>query len=386
MKTIFCSTGAYGHTYPLIPLALAAHDAGHDVLFATADPFDTELKAFGLKTARVGLRIADALDLEPGGHLDFDVIARMFAETLPRAVLDDLGPLLAETKPDLVVHEAACVGAFFAAKLAGVPGVCHGFGKVDGFVTTDPAAPATTDLLAAFADTIGVPYEGLAMGGGGDPYLDICPPVLQTPELLAAPNRIPLRPVAVNAEDEELPAFVRERRQERPLVYLTLGTVFAGLAQEVLAGAVEGVAALDVDLLVATGPALDPAALGTVPDNVRLEAWVPQSRLLPHVDLVVHHGGSGTTLAGLAAGRPHLVLPQGADQLANAHAVTNAGAGDWLSGEEFGPGAVTAKVRSLLADDSVRGAARRVAADIAAMPSPEDTVQRLVRIADGARS
>ena len=36
---MFASLGAYGHLYPMMPLALACREAGHDVLVATGPPF-----------------------------------------------------------------------------------------------------------------------------------------------------------------------------------------------------------------------------------------------------------------------------------------------------------------------------------------------------------
>ncbi len=35
LKIVFASLGAYGHLYPMMPLALACRDAGHDVVVAT---------------------------------------------------------------------------------------------------------------------------------------------------------------------------------------------------------------------------------------------------------------------------------------------------------------------------------------------------------------
>jgi len=39
MKIVFAALPAYGHVYPLVPLALACADAGHEVVFACGDPF-----------------------------------------------------------------------------------------------------------------------------------------------------------------------------------------------------------------------------------------------------------------------------------------------------------------------------------------------------------
>jgi UDP:flavonoid glycosyltransferase YjiC (YdhE family) len=41
---------------------------------------------------------------------------------------------------------------------------------------------------------------------------------------------------------------------------------------------------------------------------------VPHDWLLPHCKMIVHHGGAGTTSAGLRAGIPNVVVPFTADQ------------------------------------------------------------------------
>jgi UDP:flavonoid glycosyltransferase YjiC (YdhE family) len=48
-------------------------------------------------------------------------------------------------------------------------------------------------------------------------------------------------------------------------------------------------------------------------DMLYLEA-APHERLLPKCKMVIHHGGAGTTSAGLRAGIPNIVVPFTADQ------------------------------------------------------------------------
>lgn len=112
-------------------------------------------------------------------------------------------------------------------------------------------------------------------------------------------------------------------RPPRPLIYLTLGTAFG--TAEVLTTAIRGLARLDAHVVVAAGR-VRPEDLGELPADVTVRAWVPQADVVAHADLVVHHGGSGTTLGALAEGVPQLVLPQGADQFANAEALVTVGA------------------------------------------------------------
>ncbi|MGM1063036.1 glycosyltransferase [Saccharothrix sp. Mg75] len=377
MKILFSSLGAHGHTYPLIPLALAARDAGHDVSFLTADAFATTFKARGLRHVSGGLEIGEAFASVMGGRdpgkateIEPELIAEAFGQVMPRRFAADVAAAVDRSRPDLVVHELGNPGAGLAARVAGVPALCHGFGRMWDELPQD--VRGVEDGLVGFAAELGVELTAEHAMTLGNPYIDICPPSLQEPAFLATTNRIALRPVPF-ATPGDLPAWVVEHRE--PLVYLTLGTAFGDVG--VLRTAVEGLGALDARVLVATGPTVEVSALGDVPANTTLLPWVPQADLLAHVDLVVHHGGSGTTMGSFGAGVPQLVLPQGADQFANAEVVARHGLGERLLGADVTAEAVTATARRLLADGVVRDAVRAIAAEVAAMPSPEDVARTL---------
>lgn len=51
-----------------------------------------------------------------------------------------------------------------------------------------------------------------------------------------------------------------------------------------------------------------------LPDNAFLVNSVPHAWLFPQVAAVVHHGGAGTTAAGLRAGVPTVIIPFFGDQ------------------------------------------------------------------------
>src|SRR6185436_16936713 len=113
----------------------------------------------------------------------------------------------------------------------------------------------------------------------------------------------------------------------RPLVYITFGTIVGGVAhlRSIYGTALAAVADLPVRALLTTGRGFDVSALGAIPVNVHVEAWVPQRDVLPRVAALVCHGGSGTLLGGLAAGLPMVVVPLGADQPHNGRLVAAAG-------------------------------------------------------------
>ncbi|MGC7095726.1 glycosyltransferase [Amycolatopsis lurida] len=380
MRIIFSSLDAFGHFYPLLPLAKAAREAGHEVAFATGEQFHPTLTELGIEPLTAGMSMREVV-AEASGDPEHDpretrdnatpeeleqLISRAFGRVLPRVWVEHLTPILAEREPDLVVQEVGAAGAAFAAMLAGIPVIGHGFGRVS---TDDSTARAISREQHAFAREQGLELpDDFAFGL---PFVDIAPRSLQDKTFLATANRIELRPVPF-AKPGPLPALARADRP-RPLVYLTMGTAF-GVA-ELLREAIDGLAPLDADVLVAAGPTIELDALGELPPNVVVESWVPQADLLPFTDLVVHHGGSGTTLGALAAGVPQLVLPMGADQFTNAAAVVEAGAGAQLLPGQLG--GVNERARALLSDVDVRAAARAFAGEIAAMPSPAEVARRL---------
>ncbi|KAI4738527.1 UDP-Glycosyltransferase/glycogen phosphorylase [Aureobasidium sp. EXF-12298] len=67
--------------------------------------------------------------------------------------------------------------------------------------------------------------------------------------------------------------------------------------------------------------------LHRTPGGVFMLGNVPHDWLFKHVSCVVHHGGAGTTAAGIAAGRPTLVVPFFGDQPFWGDMIARAGAG-----------------------------------------------------------
>ena len=104
--------------------------------------------------------------------------------------------------------------------------------------------------------------------------------------------------------------------------------------------------------------------------------------MLAQADLVVSHGGSGTTLGCLANGVPHLMLPQGADQFSNADAVGRAGAGREIAPDRRTPESIAEIAGELLRDQDTRARAHDFAVEITSMTSAAATVDALVGLGD----
>ena len=373
---MFASLGAYGHLYPMMPLAVACAGAGHDVVIATGEPF---LDRLPLTTVRgyptsltLGWAIRETRRRHPDLHGDQFTTA-MFAEVTPDVTVPAMIEQCEHARPDLVVFEGMHTGAGVAANVLGIPAAAFSIALESDFYTALHAKTIDCQREAWLSHRRAMPASGLLARA----LITQVPPSLRQDDP-SAPELIPLRTVAYNEPGAQAPAWLTDP-PVRPRIYLTLGTV-SSVAVDVLARALHELAGLDADVLVALGPGGDADALGVVPRNVHVERFVAQSEVLPRVDLIVHHGGTGTVLGALEAGLPQLLLPQHADQFQNAALLTRARAARALTDVLAHPGEVASMATALLTHTAERSVAERLRDEIAAMPPPQDVVVRLERL------
>lgn len=369
MRILFCCTAAEGHFAPLVPLASAAREAGHDVAFATGPRFCERVRDAGFDAHPVGIDIdelerrfdpvrAELATLPPPARRARAYTGR-FAEIEAPARLRELRALVARLAPDVLVHESAELAAPIVAAEAGIASVTHSFGLAIPTAALESAGAA----IAPLWESAGLEPDRWA-GAYRGPYVDVCPPSLQIADLPAAQPQ-PLRLVEARPPD----------RGDRPLVYVTLGTLFGRAALFRLL--LDAFAEVDCEVLLTVGHRVEPAELGQLPANSTVERFVPQADVLPRASAVVAHGGSGSTLGALAHGTPLLLVPQGADQFENAAACAAAGAAITLPPPEQTDANLRSALEHVLADRSYAAAAERVAAEIAAMPAAAEVAELL---------
>jgi UDP:flavonoid glycosyltransferase YjiC (YdhE family) len=386
LRILFTCRPLSGHFEPLLPLAKAARDAGHDVAFASGDPFDGRAEAAGLGAFRVGPGESFRAEWMPrfpglstlvGDAMREFFFTEIFAnlELVPRAV--DLQTVIQEWQPDVVVHEIAELAAPMVCTALGVPYVDVGYG---------PLAPRS--LLEAAGSAVAPHWR--ARGLEPHPlaglyrylYVDPCPPALQSPGLSDVDAVQPMRTVAVDEASLARPAWFDDL-PDRPIVYVTLGTIwnrdvrFFEIVMEALRD--------DVNLVVTVGSQNDPDAFGAQPSSVVVRRFIPQHEVLPWCGAAVMHGGSGTMLGALAHGVPLLVIPQGADQWANAEQVVASGAGRRLLRDDVSVEVVRGEMSTLLGDRSFSSAAALVRDQIRDMPVPAAAVTRIEALAAASR-
>jgi UDP:flavonoid glycosyltransferase YjiC (YdhE family) len=377
VKIMFASLGAYGHLYPMMPLALACADAGHEVVIATGKPFLGRLPLPTAPGYPPNLELDWAIQETSRRHPDLHGVQlsmAMFADVMAEHSAPTLIAQCERMQPDLVIFEGMDTGAGVAASVVGIPAAAYAI-ALASFVYGSLHPETVGYQRDLWLRRNRTPPEGDGLLAAA--LINPAPPTLRQTDGTQVPT-IPIRSVAYNESSAGVPAWLTSARM-RPRVYLTLGTVSFG-AIEVLNRAITEIAPLNVDILVTVGPEGEPAALGEVPNNVHVERFVAQSAVLPLVDLIVHHGGTGTVLSALEVGLPQLLLPQGADQFYNAQILPATGVARALPNEAQQPGAIAEAVQALLGDSPERHTAARLRDEIAAMPSPAEVAPTLIEL------
>jgi UDP:flavonoid glycosyltransferase YjiC (YdhE family) len=324
------------------------------------------------------------------------MIGEFFGGIDARAALPDLLRVIETWKPDLLLRESWECASAIAAELRGIPLARVGLGLAS---VEDMSLRAAAPVVDKIRVGNGLPADPAGDRLRAAPYFTMLPEALELPADPIAPVVRRFRAESPRT-DSSLPDWWPGN--DDPLVYLTFGSVAAAPHLPYFPGvyraAIDALASLPVRLLVTIGGDRDPVELGPLPANIRVEQWVRHDAVAPRADVVVCHGGYGSTFGTLAHGVPLVVLPLfSADQLANADAVARAGAGVAITGDLQtrratdlpGPGTLAEigpAVQRVLGDSSYRTAAVTIAQAVREQPLVDAAVEALETIAGQPRS
>ncbi len=151
--------------------------------------------------------------------------------------------------------------------------------------------------------------------------------------------------------DYQVPAQVADRPPYSALIYLSLGSL-GGADVELMRRLIDVLGSTEHRFIVSKGPQADRIAL---PDNMVGEQMLPQTKIIPQVDLVISHGGNNTVTESLHFGKPLVVLPLFWDQYEkNAQRIDELGFGVRLDTYTFTDDELVGAVDTVLADTALR--------------------------------
>lgn len=373
MRLLVTFVGGLGHLAPLLPLARAVREAGHDVAIAGSGGLVPRIEEAGFtafatsprphhdQTAshrdRKPLEVMDARATE----LEFvDNFADRGARRMALAVPD----VIRRFRPDLVLRDETDLGTTIAAELLDVPVATHLVLAAGLLVRPELVAPRLDAIRAEH----GLPPDPELTRLTSGLTLSDAAPSFRSPESPLSLKPIHYRSVATSREN---------LRKGRPSIYVTLGTIFNSASGDLFDRLLTGLAEIGADVVATVGQGIDPTDLGPQPSHVRVERFLPQGDVLPGVDLVVSHGGSGSLMAALSHGLPSVLLPLGADQPHNAMRAEELGLAARLSALTATPEEVGARARAILTDGAMRARCADVADELRALPGPPAAVAAL---------
>lgn len=153
----------------------------------------------------------------------------------------------------------------------------------------------------------------------------------------------------------ELPPGLLERRDGSALIYLSLGSL--GSADvDLMERLVAVLAETPHRYIVSTGPRH--AEYELAPNMFGAE-FLPQTRILPEVDVVMTHGGNNTITESFHFGKPMVVLPIFWDQHDNAQRVDETAYGVRVDTYGFGDDDLRGAIDAVLTDDALQLRAAR---------------------------
>ncbi|MBK8023464.1 MAG: glycosyltransferase family 1 protein [Chloroflexi bacterium] len=414
MNILILTIGSRGDIQPFVALGARARAEGHRVTVCTASSFQGFVEAQGLIYAPMTdelIRLADSKAgreaVEGGGKLG------LMKQVMPiiRQMLSDAWDATQTALPNVLIYHPKTLGGYSIAEKTRVPvfaalplpyntptsafpapmlvqrNLGGALNRFSYRLIGAASAPYAGVVNRFRKEVLGLPPRGRFAADERRP--DGSPmPVLYaySPQVLPTPEDYPPHAHVTGywfldeGDDWQPPADLAHFLEAgAPPVYIGFGSMVgkdpAARARLIL----EALAQSGQRGLLASGWGGLTAA--DLPENVFMIEQAPHSWLFPRVAAVVHHGGAGTTAAGLRAGKPTLICPFFGDQPFWGARVAALGVGPQpISQKALTAEALAAAIRTMVTDAGMQGRA----ADLGARIRAEDGTGRAVAILEKA--
>lgn len=410
MKILINTFGTHGDVQPYIALGQGLGAAGYDVTLCTSASYQPMVEEYGLHYAFMSdtmLSLTRALLSGSGPRL---ALMRQMQPAMRATLAEEWQAALA-VQPDVIVYHPKMLGSYHIAEKLGVQPV---MAIPLPFYTPTRAFPnpffagmrlgpslgrwvnqssyrlmnLSSGMFSGMTnrfrvETLGLPslrrFADLLTARDGSPIPVLYP---YSPALLQVPADFPphvhvtgywfLNPGAVWEPPVALQEFLAAGP---PPVYVGFGSMSGKGGEQRTRLVLDALAQAGERGILARGWG---GLVGSdLPDTVFMVDEVPHDWLFPRMKAVVHHGGAGTTAAGLRAGKPTVICPFLGDQPFWGRVVFERGLGprpipQW----QLTAALLSAAIRVAVGDDRIRERAAALGGQIRA----EDGVGRAVAI------
>jgi MGT family glycosyltransferase len=415
---VFFPEGAYGPTNNCVGIGDVLRRRDHRVVFIVEESFAGALEAQGFEERLMRLGPPPEQEEEPGQFWkDFiretapvfrkptieqlgEFIAPTFQALIDgsKYVDDRLREIIDEVQPDVIVEDN--VVSFPALPASSCPWVR--ISSCNPAEMKDPDVPPTfsgypaddktgwDEFRAEFKRThaeMHADFDAFCQERGAPPLPELefmhTSPVLN---LYLYPDEVDYaRAQPLDATWHNLQTSVRATDAAydpplgpEPLIYLSLGSLASGDV-DLMRTLINTLAGTPYRFIVSKGPQHDQLELAP---NMTGAEFLPQVAILPHVDLVITHGGNNTVTESLRHGRPMVLLPVFWDQYDNAQRMHETGFGIRLDTYAHQPEELTGAIARLLADAPLHERLNALSSRLAAAPGTvkaADLIERAAR-------
>ena len=391
MRILWFCIPAYGHTNPTIEVVRELVRRGHEVRYYSFEEFRARIEDTGAAFIPCD-SFLPPVDAKAERRLRKVSTTEMSIQSFKTVA--NLDPVISQDVaswcPNVVVSDSACFWGKLTAIKHDLPLVC----STTTFAFNERSSKYMEHSATELADMLlGLPRMNREirklrpLGYHVKSALDI---VRNKPDdyTIVYTSRT-LQPCA-ETFDETYYRFVGpsvrdvapRQKSGRPLVYVSLGTVIndrPGFYRTCMTTVQD----MPIDLLISCGKAFDPAQLGELPPNVRVEPYVDQMDVLSRASLFVTHCGMNSASEGMYMGVPLLLFPLTAEQRAVARRVAEVGAGVPLDeSAAHDPAQLHQAILSALQDEALQSGAARMRDDLRSCAGPSgaaDLVEQVAR-------
>ncbi|MCU0476081.1 MAG: glycosyltransferase [Anaerolineae bacterium] len=412
-KVLLITIGSRGDIQPFVALAQGLMAAGHTVALQTAEAYRGFVEGHGVPYAQMSNDFIELTESKEGqAATDGGGKLALLKKVMPmlRQMLDDEWLAASAFQPDCIVYHPKALGGAHLAEKLGIPAMIAMSlplytptrayptpilanlrlgGTVNrwSYALMGMATAPYAGVVNAFRQSLGLKPRGRFANDFTQPDGSPTPTLYAySPHLLPVPKDYPPQVQVTGAwvlphqASWQPPAeLVRFLEAGAPPVYVGFGSMSGSKAAERADIVLAALAQAGVRGLLARGwGGLKPSAL---PNEVFMLDEAPHAWLFPRVSAVVHHGGAGTTDAGLRAGKPTVIVPFIADQPFWGRVVHEAGLGSApIAQNRLTVENLAAAIRQVTTDAAIRARAEQVGAAMRAEDGVGQAVERVGRV------
>ncbi len=345
MKVSILTSGTRGDVQPYIALGKALQERGHDVLIACPENFCFWVEEHGLKSCSIGIDMQAFVQTPEGKKVlsgNIFSIIKIWKQIIVPSIQKtfDISWKYARNA-DTIIYHPKVGAAIDVAETTGANLVCTAlfpifptrafpfflfkgnYGSFLNKLTYKPTSFSRVFFIKMInkwrRETLGLNNSAMFMpidGDGTKEVLRLCavsPSVVNYPatesKMIHTTGYWFLEEGESWQPDSKFLDFIKSG--EKP-VYIGFGSMPGRNPEKLTKEIIQGIQDAGLRAILATGwGGLKKTSL---PDNIFLIEKAPHDALFSYVSAVVHHGGAGTTSAGLRAGLPTFICPSSFDQ------------------------------------------------------------------------